>query len=79
MSISFFSRPRQFYTVFSDSLFIRRFRTFFVEPLIYSIVKARPSDPLEFAIEWLKDYADKKRREESSDSDSDEDNADEVA
>ena len=51
----------------------------FVEPLIYSIVKARPSDPLEFAIEWLKDYADKKRREESSDSDSDEDNADEVA
>ena len=51
----------------------------FVEPLIYNIVKARPSDPLEFAIEWLKDYADKKRRGEVSDSDSDEDNADDVA
>ena len=51
----------------------------FVEPLIFNIVKARPADPLEFAIEWLKDYADKKRRGEVTDSESEEEDADEVA
>lgn len=29
----------------------------FVEPLVYALVKSRPSNPVAFAINWLKDYA----------------------
>lgn len=49
----------------------------FVEPLVYAIVKKRPQNPVGFAIKWLQEYA-KKKVEENSDSDSEED-LDEVA
>ena len=34
----------------------------FVEPLVYNIVKARPTNPVAFAINWLKDYAEKNKK-----------------
>jgi hypothetical protein len=44
----------------------------FIEPLVYSIVKSRPQNPVEFAITWLKDYAAKQKKKEDSDSEGEE-------
>jgi hypothetical protein len=40
--------------------------------LVYSLVKSRPSNPVAFAIAWLKDYAEKHRKVDDSDSDGEE-------
>ena len=45
----------------------------FVEPLVYNIVIARPSNPVAFAITWLKDYAEKNKKIAECDSEDDED------
>ena len=45
----------------------------FVEPLVYNIVKARPTNPVAFAINWLKDYAEKNKKIVDCDSEDDED------
>lgn len=39
-----------------------------MEPLVYILVKERPTNPVAFAINWLKDYAEKHRKQEDSDS-----------
>lgn len=44
----------------------------FVEPLVYTLVKERPANPVAFAINWLKDYAEKHRKQEESDSEGEE-------
>jgi hypothetical protein len=40
--------------------------------LVYSIVKSRPQNPVEFAITWLKEYAAKQKKKEDSDSEGEE-------
>ena len=44
----------------------------FVEPLVYNIVKKRPNNPVLFAINWLKTYAEEHAQPEQSDSESEE-------
>jgi hypothetical protein len=44
----------------------------FVEPLVYTLVKERPANPVAFSINWLKDYAEKHRKQEESDSEGEE-------
>ena len=43
-----------------------------MEPLVYSLVKERPGNPVAFAINWLKDYAEKHRKYLESDSEGEE-------
>jgi lysyl-tRNA synthetase class I len=44
----------------------------FVEPLVYTLVKERPANPVAFAINWLKEYAEKHRKQADSDSEGEE-------
>ena len=45
----------------------------FIEPLVYEIVKKRPSDPLAYAQQWLAKKMTEKKETESFDSESDDD------
>lgn len=44
----------------------------FVEPMVYSIVKERPANPVNFAISWLKTYAEEHAKHPDSESEDDE-------
>lgn len=49
----------------------------FIEPMVYEIVKMRPSDPVSHALKWLKSYI-QKRESNAESSDSEEDGVDEI-
>jgi hypothetical protein len=50
----------------------------FIEPLVYTLAKKRPQDPVSFALKWLTDYASK-NKSTSPDTDSESDETEHVA